>query len=181
MINKELLPATIQDLEECRDRILQRHEGDTTLCLRFDSVFKQLINTLKANTGDVIEQENSFIPKPLTNVFGKKINKSENVKLQLKPIEVDEVEAFREKIQLIYNGFVGRETTDLLDALTEIEIRGVAKLAGHKNFDKSAVDGVFIEEIKTLITKQAELKVKQEKKQAELNPIEPSDEIQVSK
>lgn len=152
---------TIQDLESCKATILERHSDNPSLCLRFDSVFKQLINSLNYNTGALQSATVTFKPEPLTKMIGRDINvKAKTGKLELKPLEVDEIEVFKEKIQLVYDSFLTRENTDLLDSLQDIEIRGVAKLARVPNFEKVAIDGKLIDNIKKAITAKNELEAK---------------------
>lgn len=149
---------TIQDLESCKATILERHSDNPSLCLRFDSVFKQLINSLNYNTGALQSATVTFKPEPLTKMIGRDIDvKVKTGKLELKPLEVDEIEVFKEKIQSIYDSFLTRENTDLLDSLQDIEIRGVAKLARVPNFEKVAIDGKLIDNIKKAITAKNDL------------------------
>lgn len=152
---------TIQDLESCKATILERHSDNPSLCLRFDSVFKQLINSLNYNTGALQSATVTFKPEPLTKMIGRDIDvKVKTGKLELKPLEVDEIEVFKEKIQSVYDSFLTRENTDLLDSLQDIEIRGVAKLARVPNFEKVAIDGKLIDNIKKAITAKNELEAK---------------------
>ncbi len=172
-MNPEDIQLTIEDLNNLNEIIQERHKENLSLCLRFNSVFKQLANSLGGFAGGNFQKiTNEFIPKPLTNVIGKEIKESVSTKLNLKPIEVDEVEAFRNKIQSIYDSFLNRETTDLLDALEPIDIRGVAKLAGVKDFDKSPVDGQLIEYIKKSILAKNDLAKDQADAKLKLVPDE---------
>lgn len=157
-MNPEDIQLTIEDLNNLNEIIQERHKESASLCLRFNSVFKQLANSLGGFAGGSFQKStNEFVPTPLTKVTGKVIKEIVSTKLNLKPLEVDEVEAFREKIQLIHDSFLSRETTDLLDSLEPIEIRGVAKLAGVEDFDKVPVDGQLVEDTKKAITATIEL------------------------
>ena len=169
MHNTELVQQTVDDVRELLDKILERHREDPTFCLRTESVFNQYVNSLSYITGNVNERSNIFSPKPLESIAGKKVNPRDTDKLELKPIEVDEVEAFRKKIQLIHDGFLNRENTDILDSLQEIEIRGVAKIVGIEDFDTAPVDGVLVQRIKDAITVKKETETKQEELKVELN------------
>ena len=170
MHNTKLVQQTVDDVRELLDKILERHREDPTFCLRTESVFNQYVNSLSYITGNVNERSNIFSPKPLESIAGKKVNPRDTDKLELKPIEVDEVEAFRKKIQLIHDGFLNRENTDILDSLQEIEIRGVAKIVGIEDFDTAPVDGVLVQRIKDAITVKKETETKQEEKN--LSPAE---------
>lgn len=169
MHNPELVQKTVDDVRELLDKILERHREDPTFCLRTESVFNQYINSLSYITGQVNERSNVFSPKPLESVAGKKVKARDTEKLELKPIEVDEVEAFRKKIQLIYDGFLNRQNVDILDSLQEIEIRGVAKIAGIEDFDTAPVDGVLIQRVKDAITAKNDTSTKQEELKLQLN------------
>ena len=169
MHNTELVQQTVDDVRELLDKILERHREDPTFCLRTESVFNQYINSLSYITGNVNERSNIFSPKPLESIAGKKVNPRDTDKLELKPIEVDEVEAFRKKIKLIHDGFLNRENTDILDSLQEIEIRGVAKIVGIEDFDTAPVDGVLVQRIKDAITVKKETETKQEELKDQLN------------
>ena len=163
---------TIQDLESCKATILERHSDNPSLCLRFDSVFKQLINSLNYNTGALQSATVTFKPEPLTKMIGRDIDvKVKTGKLELKPLEVDEIEVFKEKIQSIYDSFLTRENTDLLDSLQDIEIRGVAKLARVPNFEKVAIDGKLIDNIKKAITAKNELEAKKAEELKNLSAV----------
>jgi hypothetical protein len=157
-MNPEDIQLTIEDLNNLNEVIQERHSDNPSLCLRFNSVFKQLSNSLGGYKGGSFQKEISgFVPTPLTKINGKEIKERVSTKLDLKPIQVDEVDAFRNKIQSIYDSFLNRETTDLLDSLEPIEIRGVAKLAGVEDFDKVPVDGQLVEGIKKTITAKNDL------------------------
>ena len=169
-MNPEDIQLTIEDLNNLNEVIQERHKDNPSLCLRFNSVFKQLSNSLGGFKGGSFQPTvNTFVPSPLTKVNGKEIKEAVSTKLNLKPIEVDEVDAFREKIQEIYNSFLSRETTDLLDSLEPIEIRGVAKLAGVVDFEKVEVDGKLVEDIKQAITAKNDLANEQANVKAKLN------------
>lgn len=171
----ELIDETIFDLQEVQERILKRHQGDLTFTLRIDSVFKTLINSLNANTGNVSDTKSTFKPKPLKNILGVSVSHSENTKLQLKPIEQNDIEEFRDKVQKAYDTYLERETIDLKDSLRELEIRGVAKLAGIEDYDKVPADEKLINRTKEAIQKKNEVLAKQE---AEKNKINSDGKVQ---
>ena len=170
MDNKELLQQTIEDLQETRDTISERHKDNPTLTLRIGSVFNQLINSLGVHVGAVVSPtvvSGAWKPEPLNKVLGKDI--STTPKRDLKPIEVDDVAAFKEKMQTIYDNFLNRENADLKDALEEVEMRGVAKMAGVDTWETQKVDGNFINKIKKAIESKAKLSADQEAAKAKLN------------
>lgn len=169
MEDKDLINQTILELQSTNESILERHKDNPTLCMRFDSVFKKLINSLNVGSGSLVTEQSSFVPEPITKVFGKEIVPIKSGKMVLKPLEVDEVEAFRERIQLIYESFPDREVKDLIDSLDEIDIRGVAKIAGIENFDKVAIDGKLIGDIKASIRTAAVLEIKKATEIKKLN------------
>ena len=170
-MSPEDIQLTIEDLNNLNEIIQERHSDNPSLCLRFNSVFKQLANSLGGFAGGSFQKEsNAFVPTPLTKVSGQEIKEKISAKLNLKLLEVDEVEAFREKIQSIHDSFLSRETTDLLDSLEPIEIRGVAKLAGVVDFDKVPVDGQLVEDIKKTITAKNDLQIAQADAKLKLVP-----------
>ena len=82
--NIEEINQTIQDLEDCKNVILERHKDNATLCLRFDSVFKQLINSLNHNSGTLSTAKASFEAKPLTKILGRDVKEKSSAKINLK-------------------------------------------------------------------------------------------------
>ncbi|WP_313214110.1 hypothetical protein [Soonwooa sp.] len=177
----ELMNQSISDLEQFRDMISERHKDNPTLTLRFSSVFNQLINSLGVHTGAVATPSNvaeGFTPQPLKMVFGKDVTHTE--KRKLKPFEVDDVAAMRERMQHIYDSFLDRENNDLKESLQEIEIRGVAKMAGVEDFDTQKIDGHFLNKIKKAIadkSKDDENKAAVKAKLAQENVIVPVDAV----
>lgn len=153
MLDQKLVEETIQDIQEAKDKILKRHEGDTTFSLRVDTVFNQLINSLGNSTGNIVpsQKPGSFVPKPLTNVVGQKINTKNTEPLKLPTLEVDKAQAFKDEIKLIHDGFLKRENIDLLDSLKEIQIRGVAKIAGVDDYETDTINEEFVQKIKDKI------------------------------
>lgn len=170
MTNSDKINQTITDLEVCKNGILERHKEDTSFCLRINSVFTQLANSLSYNTGSINATEKAFVPQPLENVLGMKIDEKKSAKMNLTAPEVDEVAAFKEKIQLIYDGFLTRENPELKESLEEIEVRGVAKLAGIENYATAKIDGNLLNRIKKAITAKNELAAAKAAEDAKLNP-----------
>lgn len=178
MEKKESTLLIIKNLEESRNVILEKYKKNLSLCFRFSAVFTQLINLLNRNGGNAIEKNASLFERsPLTKIFGKSITVEKNRKISLEALAPNdsELELFRDKIQLIYDSFLERETTELLNSLTEIEIRGVAKIAGIENFDKAPIAGSFVEMIKQSIRAKLECEKKQEEELKNLNAAVVSD------
>jgi hypothetical protein len=170
MLNQSLVEETIQDIQECKDKILQRHEGDATFTLRVDTVFSQLINSLAYTTGSIVPgtRPGKFVPQPLQSVAGSKIHKSVPFQ-KLEPINVDKANAIKEQIQLIHDSFMDRESGELLENLKDWQIKGVAKVAGLKDYDTTEIDGGFIKEIKDKIQANAAEIIDKEQKKLDLN------------
>lgn len=170
MLDQELVQETIRDIQEVKERILTRHEGDTTFALRVDTVFNQLINSLGNTTGNIVsaQKTSSFTPQPLTNVAGQKVNTANAEPLKLPTLEIDKAESFKEEIKLIHEGFLKRENIDLLDSLKEIQLRGVAKIAGVEDYDTDLIDGAFIQKIKDKIQANDADKASRNKSKANL-------------
>uniref|UniRef100_UPI00163ABFD2 hypothetical protein n=1 Tax=Elizabethkingia meningoseptica TaxID=238 RepID=UPI00163ABFD2 len=172
MLDQKLVEETIQDLQEVKEKILNRHEGDTTLTLRFDSVFNSLINSLGNTTGNIVSStsqkvSSGFTPKPLTNIAGQKISGNSSV-LKLQPLEVDQAKAFKEEIQAIHDSFSNRENGKLLEELNELQIRGVAKVAGVEDYDTDPINGDFVQKIKDKIAANVQDKADREKSKEDL-------------
>lgn len=170
MLNPEQIQETINDVQELKDKILKRHQQDPTFCLRTESVFTQYINSLSYITGNVSPQTASygFNPQPLKSVIGKPIGERSGAKLNLPVISTDDVEAFKETVQLLHDGFLDRENIQLLDSLKEIEIRGVASLAGLDDFREAEINGAYIDVIKAKITANKDLEAARDQKKKEL-------------
>ncbi|GAB0154744.1 hypothetical protein CHRYSEOSP005_00040 [Chryseobacterium sp. Alg-005] len=170
MLNPEQVQETINDVQELKDKILERHQQDPTFCLRTESVFNQYINSLSYITGTVNPQTASygFTPQPLKSVIGKPIGEKSSTKLNLPVISNDDIEAFKETVQLLHDGFLDRENVQLLDSLKEIEIRGVANIAGLDDFREAEINGAYIEKIKEKIKANKDLETVREQKKLEL-------------
>jgi hypothetical protein len=167
MLDQTLIEETIQDLKDCKDKILERHEGDTTFTLRVDTVFNTLINSLAYTTGSVVPEQRpgKFQPKPLESVFGVKIHRNSSSTPKLEPIDIDKANAVKEQIQLIYDSFLSREDAELLENLKDWQIKGVAKVAGLPDYDTTEINGGFIRDIKEKIqANAAEIVAKDQKK-----------------
>lgn len=154
MLDQELVQETIQDLQEVKEKILTRHQGETTFTLRVDTVFNTLINSLAHTTGNVVNttRPGKFEPQPLTSIAGAKIVQSgSNLPKLEKVIDVDKAAAIKEQIQLIHDSFQDREDSELLENLKDWQIKGVAKVAGIKDFETASIDGGFVRDIKDKI------------------------------
>lgn len=167
MLDQKLVEETIQDLKDCKDKILERHEGDTTFTLRVDTVFNTLINSLAYTTGSVVPEQRigKFQPQPLQTVLGAKIHRVDSTTPKLEPIDFDKANAVKEQIKLIYDSFLNREDAELLENLKEWQIKGIAKVAGLSDYDTAEINGGFIRDIKDKIqANAAEVVLKDQKK-----------------
>jgi len=170
MLNPEQVQETINDVQELKDKILKRHQQDPTFCLRTENVFTQYINSLSYITGMVNPQTASygFSPQPLKSVIGRSVGEKTATKMVLPVISTDDVEAFKETVQFLHDGFLDRENIQLLDSLKEIEIRGVASLAGLDDFREAEINGAYINAIKEKITANKNLEEARNQKKLEL-------------
>lgn len=147
-INK--IEATVADIEALRATVKERHAENVSLVIRFDSVFKSLIDSLSVMTGSKISNNPilGFEPKPLQFVAGKHVGKGE---VSEKVIEDQELKMFKQNVDAAYEGFLGRDNNDLLKSLDEETLRGVAKQSGLKDFKTAKVDTNYVTEIKEAI------------------------------
>ena len=141
MNDPQKLQETLEDIQEVKEKILQRHADEPTFSLRVGSVFDKLVDSISGNvTG---KTSTGFKPKPLGTVAGKTIgNRSE------KKEKGNSFQEFESNVKSAYESFLDRETKDLKDSLLENEIRGVAKLTGLDDFKEAKVDGNYINKIK---------------------------------
>ncbi|AZA82178.1 hypothetical protein C1637_09890 [Chryseobacterium lactis] len=170
MLNPEQVEETIKDVEEMKAKILKRHQDNLTFCIRTESVFNQYVNSLSYATGTVrSEGKGAFKPQPLTSVLGKQVKTPVPKTLQLTPISISDEESFKETIQLLHDNLLNRDNIDLLDSLKEIEIRGVAKVAGLNDYREAKIDGAYIEKIKEKIIANQNLETEREAAKKVLN------------
>lgn len=157
MLDKNKVEETIQDLHETKERILARHEGDSTFMLRVESVFNQLINSLAGVTGNLVNESKSsaFNPTPLSYIAGTKIEEKAGP-VVFEPIKIDQAEELRKQIEFIKDSFPSRENSELLENLNEFQIRGVAKVVGLADFEEAPIDAKLIQAIKDKIQANAD-------------------------
>lgn len=161
------IEATVADIEALRATVKERHSDNVSLVIRFDSVLKQLIDSLSVTIGSKLSSNDlmSFTPKPLQFVAGKPATKE----VSRKVIEDKEIQTFVENAKAAYEGFLGRDNHDILEGLDEETLRGVAKLAGLEDFKTAEVNGNYVTAIKDAITAKNKLEHDQK---AELDKIQ---------
>ena len=122
-------------------------------------------NALRLQSGQHITGvETPAAPKPLTKMFGRDVTPKPRVVKDVNkpflegPNEVEEKE-LKLKVDELYPKFLITEADHLIDSLTDIEIRGVAKKAGIPvtETEPAKIDSKFITQIKTAIKKKAEI------------------------
>ncbi|TWP31899.1 hypothetical protein ETU08_00120 [Apibacter muscae] len=182
MENTELVKITITDIDEFKKVLLDRHQNNTNLCIRLESVFTQLNNSLKAGLGEMREVTNSrFTPTPLKKVMGQSVEFKESKKVELPKFDNDDKEAFKERVNKAYESFLDRDAQDLITSLEEIEIRGVAKIAKIANYKEASIDVPFIEKIKQAIKEKQEADKKKEEERVKFEQEEKDKQEQAIK
>jgi len=127
---------------------------------RSNHVLQSLIGGLSFTINAVSGQESeaSFKPTPLTHVIGLSVEHQQTDISQAIPTKPD-VDDLRERAKEAYANFNTRKNKDLLESLTDLEIRAVAKLAGMdvSITEPAKIDNAFIDKIKAAIKTKNEL------------------------
>ncbi len=129
---------------------------------RSKTVLDTLINGLGHTIGaSETATDKGFAPQTLTEAWGIETREPSPTTVV---VEQPDVEALRERAQAAYNTFAERENTDLMVALTELDIRAVAKIAGLDvtPTNPKQIDALYIDKIKEAIKQQKLLAEQQE-------------------
>lgn len=157
------IKEAISILEDSKSQISELLQSNPTLQLRVTSTFERLSNGLKVVVGEAISDDNTtFKLEKLESVFGRKIHEKKELKVQ--KTDKKEVDLLRETAAILYDTFPEQQSKELIERLTDIELRAVAKLAGLQvtSTQPAKITVAFIDKIKESIVKQKELKAAQE-------------------
>ena len=133
------------------------------LTTRLKTDLKRHINALKIQIGHDAEVAAPTVHKPITKMFGRTVatKAGEPIKGDAAPLKTSrdvELAELKEKVEDIYSTFVLTQSDQLMDSLSDIEIRAVAKKAGLPVSEKlpKRIDIDFIDQVKDAIRKQHE-------------------------
>jgi hypothetical protein len=167
------IKEVIAILEESKKQISELLESNPTLQLRVTSTFDRLSNGLKVVIGEPISDntQEGFKMEKLESVFGRKIHEKKELKVQ--KTDKKEVDLLRETAAVLYDTFPEQQSKELIERLTDMEVRAVAKLAGLQvtSTQPAKITVVFIEKIKEAIVNQKELKAAQEAELAKSDKV----------
>lgn len=163
MEENDNIKEVIAILEDSKNQISELLQVNPTLQLRVSSTFDRLTNGLKVVIGEAITDNNqAFKMVKLESVFGRKITEKKELKVQ--KTDKKEVDLLRETAAVIYETFPEQDPKELIERLSDMELRAVAKMAGLQvtSTQPAKITVAFIEKVKDAIVKQKELKVAQE-------------------
>lgn len=163
---------SIEILRNAKQEIDTLMKEVPNLQMRCNNVLRTLINGLLFTIGKVPEQETPEDivmeqQEPLTHILGKKINNANPIISTTTKPEKSEVELLREKAKEAYSTFIDNTNKELINSLTDMEIRAVARLAKMPvtPTEPAKITNEFIDEIREkIITLQKENEIKSEAK-----------------
>jgi hypothetical protein len=151
----------IQILKDAKDKVNDLLSPLTNLQTRSNHVLKSLIGGLEFTIGSHHQGATDavFKPQPLTHVMGVKVERPEKIKIEAATPTNPDVEALRKKAEEAYSTFCERKNADLLEGLTDLELRAVAKMAGMdvSITEPAKIDSQFITKIKAAIQRKKEI------------------------
>jgi hypothetical protein len=153
----------IDILEEAGQNIAKILKDNQTLSLRVSSTLERLANGMKVLIGkEPSENKKVFEMEKLKTILGREIHEKKELKV-VTPNKTD-VDLLRETANTLYDTFREQESKELIERLTDMELRAVAKKAGLEvtSTQPAKMTVQFVDKIKESILKQKELKVKQE-------------------
>lgn len=164
--NTQAVQEAIHVLQAAQQKVNNLLETNSNLQLQSDHVLKRLIDGLyfAVHRSVSIIEHSQFSPVSLTKALTEKGVPKTNEYQQHELSNVlqdinDEVESLRKKAEQLYINFRDLDNKEIREALTEIEIRAVAKLAGIGPTEQPAeIDSSFIDIIKKSITEKEELR-----------------------
>lgn len=163
MEENDNIKEAIAILEDSKNQIHDLLEANPTLQLRISSTFDRLANGLKVVIGETISDNSQpFKMEKLESVFGRKITEKKELKVQ--KTDKKEVDLLRETAAILYETFPEQQSKELIERLSDMEVRAVAKLSGLEvtSTQPAKITVQFIDKIKDAIVKQKELKAAQE-------------------
>lgn len=162
----EILTNTKQELNEL-------FESNPGLTLRLNHVFTSLINNFKhtINQGVINQKPEEMKKKPLKSVFGVKIQDitetQQTVEEKVKQPDRTEVDKLREEINQIIPTLIHRDPDEIIEGISELHLRGVAKTLGLQYDQDVKVNSDFVKLIQENI-----IRVEEKASQQELNKKE---------
>lgn len=182
------IKEAINILQEAKQEINELFTNEPALTLRLNTVFNSLINGFNHTINQNLTSNHSEMKnEPLKSVFGAPITKDKPGKKEpalvptaaTKPNQNDEsetkeVQAFREEINQIIPTLLDRQPDEIIEAVGELHLRGIAKTLG---LDYEApVNISFVTSIQDVLAKnKADEEIKAKNKEEALGESE-SDE-----
>lgn len=158
------LKQAVEELEQTKTIVLPLLKDIPSLQVRVETTINRLIAGFKnLDTMGNSSSENSDKLPQMKTFMGNTIG--ENKIATVKPVSKSDVEDLLEKAKKIYGTIIDRENKEILEAVPDVELRAVAKLAG-LNWVTSAkpakLDMAFVDKIKAGITQKEDLAKEQE-------------------
>lgn len=146
--------AVIDLLDKTREEVEQllSAKEHTLFKTRVVSDLKKQCNFLRARSGMPLlgDTRKRFGPIPLEE-------KPAEESVQLPSTKALEAEELQKEVNAVYEGFVERENDDILDSVSDLVIRGVAKKAGMQvsQTEPEKLNAAFVDQIKEAIKEKA--------------------------
>jgi hypothetical protein len=160
MHQNENIEKAIEALQEARVKVSGLLSVNPALQVRsnnaLDSLIGGLSHTIQGNLPRAVPANDMG---PITHVFGQKVEREVKpttpAKVAVKSADVDEL---RTRITDAYPTFRDRDNKSLIESLTDMEMRGIAKMAGLEvtETEPKKISGAFVDKIKAAMTKKEE-------------------------
>ena len=148
--NQEQIQAVIDGVRELLSNAKENLSSVPSILSRVTNHLQQIDNYLSHIIGvsaQTAEPRRKFSPIPMPN------REKIEAPAVMKTAEEMEAEQLKHEVDEIFPEFANRDSTELMDALTDIQVRGIAKRAGFKvtEEDPEHITLEFIEQIKAKI------------------------------
>lgn len=165
------LQQVVAELQQTLDTVLPLLVDHPMLQIRTETTIKRLMAgyTSMDATGNPSDAKAETL-KPMKSFMGVAIgSKAEKT---VAPVEKSEVEQLKEQAQKVYGTLLTRENSEIIEAVPEIVLRTVAKLAGLAwvtSTKPAKIEAKFVEQIKEAIIKKSDLeKAKEVERRSEI-------------
>lgn len=160
-MNKENIQEAIEVLKEAREKTSKLLTFNPALKVRTDNALDTLVNGLSHTIqGNVTHAGTVQDFSPITHIFGQKVANTTEAVIPVKiELKNEDVEQLRVRAKAAHATFLGRDNKELMDSLTDMEIRAVAVISGVEvsETEPKRITAPFIDKIKAaIIQKQAE-------------------------
>lgn len=153
------LQQVVAEFQQTLDSVLPLLKNHPMLQIRTETTIKRLMAgfTSMDATGNANDAEEEVL-RPMKSFMGVAIgSKAEKT---VAPVEKSEVDLLKEQAKKVYGTLLTRENSEILEAVPEIVLRSVAKLAGLgwvSSTKPAKLEAKFVDQIKEAIGKKSDL------------------------